>query len=156
MPRPVTPCIQPGPIDGGTADEHCIGTLTRFVPLDFDGGQNIVDCAIAEVKEGAILNEICSLVQINGTVRAQRNMTVFKHGRTTGLTSGVITDIEADIRVEYDGGRAGLFINQLVIRGKPGLHPSAIMVTPARQSWTRIIGSAACYSQPPGMRMSHG
>jgi hypothetical protein len=115
--------LQPGPLDGGTPAASHIGRLARFVPINFAGGENTVDCAIAEVEPGTVLSEICSLGTVCGATLPQRDITVFKHGRTTGLTRGVITDVDADIRVDYDEAGVGLFINTIVIRGLPPTTP---------------------------------
>jgi len=111
------PIFQPGGLDGGIATANRIGALRRFVPLKFDGRQNTVDCAIAEVDPTMVMKEVCSIGVARGTVLANRTMVVSKHGRTTGLTYGVITDVDADIKVAYDGGREAIFANTIVVRG---------------------------------------
>jgi hypothetical protein len=115
--------FQPGPLDGGTPAQHRIGRLHRFVRLELAGGENVADAAIAEVAPGAVLAEICSLGAIGPTVPARRNATVFKHGRTTGLTRGVVTDVDADIRVDYAEAGVGVFADQVVVRGLPPTSP---------------------------------
>ncbi len=115
--------FQPGPFDGGTPAANRIGALARFVPIDFAGGENSVDCALAEVEASTVLSDICAVGPIRGATEPARDMTVVKHGRTTGLTRGVLTDVEADIRVNYDGTGAALFINTVVIRGLPPTTP---------------------------------
>lgn len=115
--------VQPGPLDGGAAEEDRLGALTRFVPIDFAGGENTADCAIAEIAEGAVLPEICSIGRVAGTALPARELVVRKHGRTTGLTRGVITDVDADIRVDYAAAGTALFINTMVIRGLPPTTP---------------------------------
>jgi hypothetical protein len=113
---------QPGKFDGGTPADQ-IGTLTRFAPLDFAGGENRMDAAIAEITPGVVAEDLCAIGPLTGKVVPTRNMTVLKHGRTTGLTRGVITDVDADIRVDYPGHGAALFINTVVIRGLPPTSP---------------------------------
>jgi hypothetical protein len=116
--------FQPGPLDGGTPDQHRVGRLTRFVPIRFGSGdENKVDCAIAEVSADAVLGDICSIGPIAGTVRPARDMAVWKHGRTTGLTRGLITDVDADIRVDFREAGAALFIDTVVVRGLPPTTP---------------------------------
>ena len=39
--------IQPGTYDGGESPADDIGTLYAFVPIDFNGGNNVIDAAIA-------------------------------------------------------------------------------------------------------------
>jgi hypothetical protein len=113
---------QPGKFDGGTPSDQ-IGTLARFVPLDFAGGDNRMDAAIAEITPGVVVDDLCAIGPLAGRVTPTRNLTVLKHGRTTGLTRGVITDVDADIRVNYPGFGAALFINTVVVRGLPPTSP---------------------------------
>lgn len=41
-------CVaQPGPIDGGRCPADQVAVLERFVPINFAGGANVVDCATA-------------------------------------------------------------------------------------------------------------
>lgn len=116
--------FQPGPLDGNSSNAEKFGTLARFIPLDFTAvAENTVDAAIAEIASADVLAEICSIGAVKGTATPQREMTVLKHGRTTGLTRGVITDVDADIRVGYDGAGLAFFINTVVIRGVPPTSP---------------------------------
>jgi hypothetical protein len=107
------PIVQPGVADGGTAPMDTIATLTRFVPLDLTGGNNEVDCAIAQANNPA---DILRHVQSIGTPTALANATVKqairKSGRTTQLTNGTITSDNATARVTY-GTQVGIFVNQL-------------------------------------------
>jgi hypothetical protein len=105
--------LQPGPADGGTAPADTIARLTRWVPIDLNGGNNEVDCAIAqEVNAGDLLRNVQGI----GTPAAMANATVGqavrKSGRTTQLTTGTITSDNATLRVRY-GNQTGIFVNQL-------------------------------------------
>ena len=113
--------LQPGPKDGGTARTDVIGALARFVPLDFSN-PNRVDAAIAKVDPADVDPVICGIGPIRGTVKAASEMTVFKHGRTSGMTRGVITDVDADIKVRYATGEAR-FLNTILVRGVPPTTP---------------------------------
>jgi hypothetical protein len=108
------PIVQPGPIDGGTAPADNIAQLARFVPIDLTGGNNEVDCAIAQADNpGNILRNVQSI----GTPAALANATVSqgvrKSGRTTQLTTGTILSDNATTRVTYNTGQASVFVNQL-------------------------------------------
>lgn len=113
---------QPGPADGGTAADQ-IATLARFATLSFTGTDNRVDAAIAELTPDTVAGDICSIGPLAGRVAPARNLTVLKHGRTTGQTRGVITDVDADIQVSYPGFGVARFINTIVIRGVPPTTP---------------------------------
>ena len=109
--------LQPGSYDGGAAPNDVIGTLDAFEPIEFDGSNNIIDAAIALSSTAFLGNATPSdgygTPKI-ATVPAAINLSVMKYGRTTGLTKGRITAINAIVNVEYDQGIA-LFVNQIVI-----------------------------------------
>jgi hypothetical protein len=122
-------CIcQPGPLDGGRCPADQIAILERFVPINFAGGVNYVDCATGWCWSDRVRPELVYLTggqrqffRIGNTpVAPQMNMAVGKSGRTTQLTRGTIIDISATIRVNYGGGRVALFSDQIAIRGAGG------------------------------------
>ncbi|MEQ1606546.1 MAG: hypothetical protein ABL999_16930 [Pyrinomonadaceae bacterium] len=95
--------LQPGRLDdGGPPDTFA--QLSRFIPLRLGGGdENRVDAAIGRLIGGPLPHpEICSIGRIGGIGRATENMMVRKHGRTTGLTGGIVKDTHYDARVGMD------------------------------------------------------
>jgi hypothetical protein len=122
-------CItQPGPIDGGKCPADQVAILERFVPINFSGGANYVDCATGwawpdrvRVEEVYVSGGTRTFFRIgNAPANAAVGMIVGKTGRTTQLTRGQVTDINATIRVNYGGGRLALFVNQIGVRGIGG------------------------------------
>jgi hypothetical protein len=118
-------CIcQPGPYDSGKCPADQIAILERWVPINFAGGTNYVDCATGWAWPDRVRRELKYesggrelYFRVGSTpVAPAVNMIVGKTGRTTNLTQGRIVDISATIRVSY--GRAGvaLFKDQLTIR----------------------------------------
>jgi hypothetical protein len=97
------PLLQPGPADGGTAADE-IARLSRFVPIQLGGViPNRVDCAIGALAQDINFDRaICSIGQLTGTAAAFEGMRVRKHGRTTGLTEGSVTDVAYDALVGMD------------------------------------------------------
>jgi hypothetical protein len=94
---------QHSPIDGGTAMDR-FADLSRWVPIAL-GGQtpNRVDAAIARLHNGLPYRErVCSIGKISGIGRATEGMQVRKHGRTTGYTEGVVTDVSYNPIVGMD------------------------------------------------------
>lgn len=76
---------------------------------------NLVDAALARPTEDShILDEILEIGKISGTMPAQLGMQIRKFGRTTELTSGVITVMDATVNVNYGSERTATFDNQLV------------------------------------------
>jgi hypothetical protein len=110
--------LQPGVYDGGQNPRDAIGTLTAFQQITFSRyANNTIDAAIA----------LCPLANLSNstpagsygipsitTVPAAVNLTVKKHGRTTGLTSGQVYAVNATVNVTYDSGVAR-FVKQIVI-----------------------------------------
>lgn len=111
--------LQPGPADGGT-NVDVIANLQRFVTIRLGGSlPNRVDAAIAKVAPNVEHNlSICSIGRVSGTDRGVEDMRVRKHGRTTGLTDGIITAEAVDSLVGMDHSDpsvVALFKNQLHI-----------------------------------------
>lgn len=114
--------IQPALLDGGIGPRDAVAKLTRYVPLKFllfekvtdASPTNAVDCAIAEFSgERLISARIRDIGDVQPPVPAHIGLKVKKTGRTTGLTHGRITAVNATILVSYARGNA-LFLNQLV------------------------------------------
>jgi hypothetical protein len=117
--QPGDDLYQPGAADGGTASNH-FADLTRYVPIALNGSTpNRVDAAIGRLRTGVAHNaEVCSIGRITGTARAMEELTVRKHGRTTGYTEGVVTDDSYDALVGMDHNDpsvVALFENQMRI-----------------------------------------
>lgn len=121
------PVLQPGPHDGGVVPTHTIGRLERFVPIDFSGAPNFVDCATAWVMPELVRPELLDFTggapeffSLGGALApCEKGAIVGKSGRTTQLTRGRITDCDAVVRVRF-GGRTAIFRDQIAIQGPPG------------------------------------
>lgn len=121
-------CVaQPGPIDGGRCPADQVAVLERFVPINFAGGANVVDCATAWAWPDRVRRELMYIsggvtrfFRVGATpVAAARGMLVGKSGRTTQLTRGTITAVGVAINVNY-GGRIARFVDQIAIRAANG------------------------------------
>lgn len=112
--------LQPGAFDGGTAQNDTIGHLSRFIEIKFlDGGQNPpvneVDAAIAEVDLVDLDRHVHWVGSLRGLVPVPTvGLRLSKCGRTTGFTTGQITNINATVDVNYGGGKVARFIGQMV------------------------------------------
>ncbi len=97
------PILQPGPLDGGAAGDE-VAELHRFVPIALGGTTpNRVDAAIGRIlPDVPILLNVCTIGAITGVARAEENMPVRKHGRTSGYTEGVVTDESYDALIGMD------------------------------------------------------
>lgn len=122
-------CIaQQGPFDGGKCPADRIAILERFVPIDFSGAPNFVDCATGWCWPNLVRRELVFLS--GGQLKFFRigsvpiapalGMAVGKTGRTTQLTNGRITGVGVTINVNYGGGRVANFRDQIAIRAGSG------------------------------------
>lgn len=124
--------LQPGRVDmqpvacGSAAqiDQAEIGTLWAVAPIVFSRtASNQIDAAIARLSpEGKtkVANNTFDGLGTPSTEVANATLdpplTVKKYGRTTGLTEGTVTGINATVVIRYDKGQAR-FINQIVVQG---------------------------------------
>jgi len=134
--------LQPGRYDTGCADSgnNDLGTLADFEPIVFGGADNLMDAAIALTSEAA-LGDSTPLAgygrPMAGVVApAVLGASVQKYGRTTSLTRGGITGINAIVNVGYPGGTAR-FVGQIVVEGrgvlKSGDSGSLLVTDPGRE-----------------------
>jgi hypothetical protein len=112
--------VQPGPIDGGQAPADVVASLTRFVPLTASPAKNTIDAAVALVTTGIGVDAqtLQGLGALAGVRAAplETGETVFKVGRTTGLTQGSVTATEMDdLTVGYDHLSNVIFDGQIEI-----------------------------------------
>jgi len=129
------PTYQPGPFDGGTAADQ-IATLSDFQTILFTGANNTIDAAIAMSSVAVLDNAVPSddgYGMPNSTIYGDANgdglfdnrdgllgLNVQKYGRTTKLTHGQITGVNATVSVCYEATdfictKIARFVDQLII-----------------------------------------
>ena len=134
--------LQPGLYDtGGVFDENnVIGTLHAFEAIVFDGETgNTIDAAIGLCTTQTLGNATLSNgygTPEAGIVSAVVGEQVMKYGRTTEMTYGKITGVNATVRVGYSSGTA-LFVGQIIVEGakpfiKAGDSGSLLVSDPGR------------------------
>jgi len=119
--------LQPGPYDGGVNPSDAIATLSDFEHIHFNNfGQclmkrkrcNEIDAAIAVVSSGIVVDYETPAggygTPNETSVAAVLGQAVQKYGRTTSLTKGTITGINATVNVGYSSGDA-LFVDQIIV-----------------------------------------
>jgi len=131
------PIVQPG-----LADVACVQTptdavanLSRAVKINFGGGSNTVDAAIAEVIPNDVSSNILNIGAIaSTTVAPSIGLAVQKQGTTTCLTSGTISAVDFHGKIKYSKGKIANFVHQIVIAGNfsgPGDSGSLIVTQDA-------------------------
>jgi hypothetical protein len=93
-----------------------LGSKHRLQAMQSDPtASNLVDAAVARpLDNNDILAEILLIGIVGGMTDATLGMSVRKSGRTTGLTTGEITVLEATVDVGYGSGRTARFDEQIV------------------------------------------
>lgn len=113
------PILQPGRFDGGKTEKDVLARLDTYVALDPEGA-NLVDCALAQPYSSAdVTSDILNIGRLRGSRDTTLDEKVQKSGRTTRLTNGTVTDVDATIRVGYSTGSL-IFQDQMIIRGERG------------------------------------
>ena len=98
--------------------ERALGGLLAPVGLGLrrlpSGRTNLVDAAIAApLSRDLVAPDILEIGPVHGTAPATLGLTVKKSGRTTGLTRGKVTGLDATVEVGY-GGKTAVFRSQIV------------------------------------------
>jgi hypothetical protein len=123
--------LQPGRVDMTAQacgsqheiDTAVIGRLWDYEPIVFSRkANNTVDAAIALVS----VDQVGTATPAGGygapswtTLPATLGLSVQKYGRTTGLTAGTVTGVNATVMIRYDKGQTR-FVKQVIIQGSGG------------------------------------
>lgn len=95
-----------------------LGSKTRLQshrPTEAQAEDNLVDCAIAKpLDKDFVKNEILHIGKIAGVAEGTLGMGVKKSGRTTGLTTGTISQIDVTVQVSYGSNKTATFVDQLM------------------------------------------
>lgn len=76
---------------------------------------NLVDAATAlPLRDSEVSDDILGIGPVSGSMSAYLGQPVRKSGRTTGVTNGIITVLDAVISVSYGSGKSALFEDQIV------------------------------------------
>jgi len=134
------PLVQPGVLDGGS-DKDVLFHLLDFIPIDFSGGYNYVDVAIATIDD---LSNIYTAVPVVGGVIGARDPNldevIVKIGRSTGLTQGSVIDTSATVSITYSSGSA-VFTNVFIAKGS-GIIKAGDSGSPVLSTDKRFLGLA--------------
>src|SRR5215469_18910524 len=129
-----------------------VANLKKFVRLNFTGGNNTVDAAIAKVISGQV-NSTGTILQIgtisSTTVNPAVNLAVEKSGRTTAKTTGKIASINVSATVSGYGScgkgtNTANFVHQFLINSRTfsagGDSGSLIVTRPASGKMPNPVG----------------
>ena len=109
------PILQPAVLDRGISSTDKVAILSEVINIDFSGGINKVDCAIAKVTDPSIVTNKIALIGVpKGISQAKLTSMVKKSGRTTSELEGTVQTVNATIGVDYGMDRTAIFSNQFV------------------------------------------
>ncbi len=113
---PPTCPLATGVADAANALARLVGSKHQLQALQSDAqASNLADAAVARpLEDGDILDEILEIGVVDGTAPATLGMSVRKSGRTTGLTTGEITVLDATVDVSYGLFQIARFEGQIV------------------------------------------
>lgn len=106
------------------------GHSTVVAPPPAKTSGNLVDAAIAAPLNNSLLDP--NIIDIGappqGIAAARLGMQVFKSGRTSGVTEGIVTQVDVEVNVKYDS-RVARFTNQIMISpcSQPGDSGSLVL-----------------------------
>jgi len=91
------------------------GSVDRLKAVRIRAEENKVDAAIARpLNDQDVRAEILEVGAINGLAQGELGMAIKKSGRTTGLTTGEILQVDVTVNVQYGAGRIARFSDQLL------------------------------------------
>ena len=108
------------PVATGTASllngiSKLLGSQVRMQAINQQPLENLVDAAIARpLNPEDVSEEILQIGTIQGSAAGELGMAVKKSGRTTGLTTGVIEQVDVSVNVQYGEGQTAMFTDQLM------------------------------------------
>jgi hypothetical protein len=92
-----------------------VGSQHRLQAFRENPEMNLVDAAIARpISADLVEKRIFEIGEPQGIDEGILGLRIRKSGRTTGLTSGEITQVDATARVSYSAGRTATFTDQLI------------------------------------------
>lgn len=88
---------------------------TRFKASQEEQLENRVDAAIAKpINPTDVISEILELGQLEGWKEVGLEAKIMKSGRTTGVTAGMIDQVNVTVQVQYGEGKIALFVDQFM------------------------------------------
>jgi hypothetical protein len=109
-----------------------VGSRTRLQAVLQQAGDNVVDCALAEpLNPSDVTNSILEIGTISGIADGALGMAIKKSGRTTGLTTDTIQQIDVTSSVSYGDNKVATFVDQLLAgpMSQGGDSGSAVLTT---------------------------
>ena len=121
-----------------------VNSNARFTTISTKAVDNLVDAAIAKpINTNDVSGEILEIGTIQGTIPGELGMAIKKSGRTTGLTTGEITQVDVTVNVSYGDNKIAMFTDQLMAgaMSQGGDSGSAVLTTNNQLTGLLFAGS---------------
>jgi hypothetical protein len=121
-----------------------MGSDARLQAVTTQAEDNLVDAAIARPLNPAdVKDEILEIGPLAGVASGTLGMAIKKSGRTTGLTTGEIQQVDVTSTVQYGENKTALFTDQLLAgaMSQGGDSGSAVLDTQNRLIGLLFAGS---------------
>lgn len=97
------PVLQPGSFDGGVSPNDAVGGLYDWVPIDITG-RNRADVALWRPSSPDMISrEVLGIGTPSGYTTFSVDDRIRLSGRTSGVSSGTVRDVDALMSVDYSG-----------------------------------------------------
>lgn len=115
-----TKILQPGIYDGANPDDVC-GSLLKYIKMEFDNeaANNYADAAVAKLSVSGLAG-VCKADPnyiIKGIVEPAVGDIIRKSGRTSGVNTNTVIDVEATVKVWY--GERFAVLKDLILVNQP-------------------------------------
>jgi len=99
----------------GNAAAKLLGRSSRVEAVyRNEAAENRMDAAVAAPLDDALVEEnVLGIGLVSGVREATLGLDVIKSGRTTGVTTGKVSVLDATVVVDY-GGKTATFVNQII------------------------------------------
>jgi len=104
--------LQPGPYDGGIDPLDKLGELERWIPVELQPAENLIDGAVFWSDQ--LSKEIYEIGEFESSIVAEPGMNVVKSGRTSGVTYSTVFDVNGTVKV--DGAGECIFKDQIIVK----------------------------------------
>lgn len=119
------------------------GSSHRLQSVQVTSGENQMDAALARVDDLTLVDpEIFGIGRLTGVGEPELGQSVQKMGRTTGLTEGIVTQIDVTVNIDFSG-RNARFTDQIITTrmSAPGDSGSGILDMDKRAVGLLFAGS---------------
>lgn len=131
--------LQPAPFDGGKYPDDQIGELVGFIDFDTTGNNEVDAAVVSPLNPDDLEDTILEIGKVTKIGEPAIGDTVLKSGRSSGLNSSRVVDVNATIKVDFSRYNNVVFRNQVVITPSMALGGDSGSIV-VRESDNKAVG----------------